>query len=285
MTTTYGLPQPPAALDMLPADALGGSTALVTSAGTKLAQAAAMALGRAGVRLVLADPGDSPLGCEALLDQYGITWHRIRDDAQDDVAMARLYDVAEAVAGPIDLLVNAGIGLTRTDTASLTYRDWYKVTRRLLDRAFLLTAEFGRRRLEQGGGSVLHLTESFAWTGIPRSAHAAAAYAGINAMVQSLAVEWAPHDIRVNAIAPGPFAGGDVAERLGLVEDGMAQTLPALRLGQPKEFGWAVSYLSSPYAAYVTGAFFVIDGGSWLRRNLLDPTIAARTAAAMTASA
>jgi NAD(P)-dependent dehydrogenase (short-subunit alcohol dehydrogenase family) len=87
------------------------------------------------------------------------------------------------------------------------------------------------------------------------------------AMTQTLAVEWARHKIRVNAIAPGPVHTEGASKRLfpnEQIEEGVRRTIPLRRFATLEEVANAASYLLSDYASYVTGEAFVIDGGQWL---------------------
>ena len=94
-------------------------------------------------------------------------------------------------------------------------------------------------------------------------------------LTKSLAVEWAPDGIRVNALAPGLFPHEDMREDLkALRTEGPsvdARRSPAGRLGQLHELGWAAAWLCSPYAAFVTGHTLVVDGANWLRRDFVMP--------------
>ena len=120
---------------------------------------------------------------------------------------------------------------------------------------------------------VLNIGATYAWTGGPGTAHSAAAKAGVTNLTQSLAVEWAPHGIRVNCLAPGLFPHDDLPPRLrrGRTEADDARRVPAGRVGRPHELGWAATYLCSPYATYLSGHTLVLDGANWLRRGLRMP--------------
>ncbi|MDP9362202.1 MAG: SDR family oxidoreductase, partial [Acidobacteriota bacterium] len=117
------------------------------------------------------------------------------------------------------------------------------------------------------GGVILNVIANFAWTGAPGVVHSASAKAGVMTMTRTLAVEWARHKIRVNAIAPGPIDTPGASEKLfpdPAVMEGIRRTIPLRRFGTLEEVANAASYLLSDYASYVTGEAFVIDGGQWL---------------------
>lgn len=233
MTTTSGLPVAPAALKtMLPLDALAGSKVLIVGEGFA-AEAIARGLAAAGaeVRIVAVD-ADDIAGLEATVSASGA-----------------------------DILVNATPTPSPERAEALGFSGWRAIVGRSLDAAFAATAAFADARGRQGG-AVLNVIDITGFTGGPGVAASAASQAALVNLGKSLAIEWAARDIRVNAIAIGQFDG-----REGPTDP---KTLPALRLGDPRELEWAAAYLCSPYAAYVTGATFTIDGGDSLRRTLLE---------------
>ncbi len=111
--------------------------------------------------------------------------------------------------------------------------------------------------------------------GAPGHSHSAAAKSGVRSLTESLAVEWAPDGIRVNALAPGLFPHDDHAPGMrSRRPDGYEaerNRVPAQRTGRTHELGWAATYLCSPYAAFVTGHMFVIDGGDRLNYSIRRP--------------
>ena len=154
-------------------------------------------------------------------------------------------------------------------------KGWRAVVGIVLDGTFHCSREFARRRIASGGGgAIVNIGASYAWTGGPGFAHSAAAKAGVKNLTETLAVEWAPYGIRVNLLVPGLMPHADeTAEIRGVPERGQEEDTrsPAGRVGQPRELGWAATYLASDYASYVTGATLTVDGTNWQRRAMLQP--------------
>jgi peroxisomal 2,4-dienoyl-CoA reductase len=134
----------------------------------------------------------------------------------------------------------------------------------------------------QGGGRIVSTSMTLHYRGWPQMAHATAAKAGVDALTKTLAVEWAPFGIRVNAIAPGPIptegvrkaftppsAGGvpDVFAVDKAMEQYALKAIPLRRWGTPRDIANTVAFLASPAGDWITGAVFVVDGGEWLSKT------------------
>ena len=141
----------------------------------------------------------------------------------------------------------------------------------VLNGSFYCSRAVGRHMIARGGGgSIVSVLANYAWTGSAGTIHSASAKAGVMAMTQTLAVEWAPHRIRVNAIAPGPIESPGAARQLWSSDAAVktiTDSVPLGRWGRTDEIGDAVSFLVSPHAAYITGEVLTVDGGQWLNRG------------------
>jgi NAD(P)-dependent dehydrogenase (short-subunit alcohol dehydrogenase family) len=173
--------------------------------------------------------------------------------------------------GRIDILVNNAAGNFICPAEDLSPNGWNAVVGIVLNGSFYCSRAVGRHLISRGGGgSIVSILANYVWTGSAGTVHSAAAKAGVLAMTQTLAVEWARHNIRVNAVAPGPIESPGAARQLwnspGAVER-ITQMVPLRRWGKPEEVADAVAFLVSPHAAYITGDVITIDGGAWIGRG------------------
>ena len=117
------------------------------------------------------------------------------------------------------------------------------------------------------GGSIVSILANYVWTGSPGTIHSAAAKAGVMSMTQTLAVEWAPHGIRVNAVAPGPIESAGAAKQLWNTPEAVeriTRMVPLQRWGTPEDVADAVAFLAAPQSSFITGEVLTVDGGARL---------------------
>lgn len=270
------LPEPPPlGSAMLPPDTFAGEVVLVTGGGTGLGKAIGVEFARLGatVAIVSRDPAHGAAGVAAV-EAAGGRAVSAAADVRDPASVAAAFDTIEATAAPVTVLVNNAAGNFTALAEEMSANAWRSVTQIVLDGTFFCSTEYARRRIAAGApGAVLNIGATYAWTGGPGTAHSAAAKAAVTNLTQSLAVEWAPHGIRVNCLAPGLFPHEDLPARLraGRDADSDARRVPGGRVGRPHELGWAATYLCSPFAAYLSGHTLVLDGANWLRRGLRMP--------------
>ncbi|MFF1766460.1 SDR family oxidoreductase [Streptomyces sp. NPDC058249] len=270
-----GLPvPPPLGASALPAGTYDGSLVLVTGGGTGLGKAIAAEFARLGADLVIASRRKEHLApARAELAKLGRRVTTAVCDVRDPERIAEVFDTC----GLPDVLVNNAAGNFPVPTEDMSPNAWRTVVDITLTGTFLMTREFGRRHLAAGTpGSIIDVGASYAWTGGPGFAHSAAAKAGVQNLVRTLAVEWGPYGIQVNGLVPGLMPHDDMTDDIrGNLDRAEAHDTrqPALRVGAPRELGWAATFLASPYARFITGHTLVVDGANWQRRGLVSPPV------------
>ena len=194
-----------------------------------------------------------------------MTWKRL--DVRDPEAVEKV--VGEVWAdGPLDVLVNNAAGNFIARTEDLSYRAVDAVVGIVLHGSAYMTLACGKRWIaEKRPGNVLGIVTTYAWTGSAYVVPSAMAKAGVLAMTRSLAVEWGPKGIRLNAIAPGAFPTEGAWSRL-LPRDDMARAYekrnPLGRTGEHRELADLAAYLASDKSGFINGEVVTIDGGAWL---------------------
>ena len=193
---------------MLVEGSFDGKVAIVTGGGSGMGRAMALEFARLGASVVVAGRRPEPLAeSVALITAAGGHATAQPTDVRDPEQVDALVGAAVDAYGRVDVLVNDAAGNFVVKAEDLSPNGWRAVTSIVLDGGFLCARAAGRQMIEQGeGGAILSVIASYAWTGGPGTVHSAAAKAGLVAMTRTLAVEWAPHGIRVNTICPGPTA-------------------------------------------------------------------------------
>ncbi len=257
-----------------PAGRRGAPVALVTGGGTGLGLAIARRLAEKGYDLVLASRSAEHLEAGARsLEPLGRTVLRIPTDVREPLAVERMVDEVRAQLGRLDVLVNNAAGNFVVPAERLTPNGWRAVVGIVLDGTFYCCrAAFPLLRAAPAP-SIVNITASYAWLAGPGTVHSAAAKAGVLSLTRTLAVEWAPHRIRVNAVAPGPIRTEGTDRQLwsdaGLRER-IAAGIPLGRFGAPEDVARAVEFLVDPGAQYITGEVLTVDGGQWLGRGVMS---------------
>lgn len=246
--------------------------AVVTGGGTGIGFGIASELSRLGGRVALVSRNPEHLDKAAReIEKAGGEARTFPTDVrQADQVEAMVRGVKEAF-GHIDILVNAAAGNFIVDSEKLSVNGWNAVVGSVLNGTFYCTRAVGLEMIGQGlGGKILSIVASYAWTGGPRTLHSVAAKAGVVALTRTLAVEWAKHGIRVNALCPGPTdtEGARPLWAEPAARERLLAHIPAGRFGTVEEVAQAASYLLSPYADFVNGEVLVIDGGEWLGKGL-----------------
>jgi NAD(P)-dependent dehydrogenase (short-subunit alcohol dehydrogenase family) len=263
---------------MLAEGTFEGQVAVITGGGSGMGRAMAVEFGRLGAAVVVAGRRPAPLAeTVALVERAGGRAAAQPTDVRVPEQVDALVQAAVDRFGRIDVLVNDAAGNFVVRAEDLSPNGWRAVTSIVLDGGFLCARAAGRQMIAQGGGgAIVSVIASYAWTGGPGTVHSAAAKAGLIAMTRTLAVEWAPHGIRVNTICPGPTATEGAGAALWPTpadEARVAATVPAGRLATVEEVAWWTTALCSRYAGYITGENLVIDGGHWLEQEGYMPAL------------
>jgi gluconate 5-dehydrogenase len=256
---------------------LSGKTAIVTGGGWGIGEHVARGLAEHGARVVIADvAADRAERVAAEICRRGETALAVTTDVCDPMAVDRLVETACRAFGTIDVLVNnAGGGSVHGRTVDLALADWQRTFDLTVTSAFLCSQRAGRVMIGQGHGTIVNVASIYGLVGYsptmydtdsagnyPESLAYAAAKGAVVSMTRTLATYWAPHNIRVNAIAPGPVK----TERLGTsispaTWQRLAERTLLKRPADCDDLVGAAVFLASSASAYVTGQILVVDGG------------------------
>jgi NAD(P)-dependent dehydrogenase (short-subunit alcohol dehydrogenase family) len=257
---------------MFAPELLKGQVAVITGGGTGIGLAIARRLGTLGADIVIASRQSENL-------EHG--WHSLRESGIDALAVQldvrKPEQVDEMVLrtvkhfGGLDILVNNAAGNFICRAEELSPNGWDAVIGIVLNGSFYCSRAVGQYMIaRKRGGSIVSILANYVWTGSAGTVHSAAAKAGVMSMTQTLAVEWASHGIRVNAIAPGPIESPGAAKQLwdsDQAVERITNMVPLRRWGKPEEVADTLAFLVSSHAGFITGEILTIDGGAWLGRG------------------
>ncbi len=242
-----------------------GHIAIVTGGGSGIGLAIARTLGELGARVSIS--GRKPDKLAAAQDELakrGIVVHTSTCDIREIEQVSAYVDKVRADLGEPTVLVNNAGGQFPTTAETLSPRGWEAVIRNNLNGTFFMTREVAvKSMIPKKRGRIVNIIANIR-RGFPGMVHTGAARAGVENMTKTLAIEWAQHNIQVNAIAPGIIKSSGIDQYPPeLVEMSRART-PMKRLGTAEEVGELVAYIASDAASFVTGETWYIDGGAHL---------------------
>ena len=244
----------------------GKNCAVVTGGESGIGKACAVALGGAGIPVVLTYFRDAALAATVVAEIEGTGGRAIAQqaDVASEAAVDVLFDAAETAFGPVTMLVNsAGLNMRGTPIAETSLAQFDTILRSDLYGPFLTCRRFVRGLAGGGGGRIVNISSIHAFAPRPGAVDYDSAKGGLAQLTTTLALELAPQKIAVNAVAPGmiltPMNQSAIDDPAELTTKEAA--IPWGRAGTAEEVAETVLFLLSPKADYVTGATLVIDGG------------------------
>jgi 3-oxoacyl-[acyl-carrier protein] reductase len=253
-------------MDILAKFSLAGKVALVTGGKRGLGRAIALGLAGAGADVAVCSRvlTDGELeSAAAEIRQLGRRALAIQADVTRKADVERMVAQVADKLGALDILVNNAGQYIEVPTLELSEADWDAVQATHLKGAFLCSQAAGRVMVGQQSGNIINIASVIGIRPIPCPGGYDAAKAGLMMFTTSLAIELAPHNIRVNAIAPG-FMKTKMNERITTRPEVLKKFLPAIalgRIGETEEIATTAIFLASPAAGYITGTTILVDGG------------------------
>lgn len=240
---------------------LSGKIALVTGAGPNIGQQIAKTLAHGGAAVACNDlNADQARAVAAQITASGAKAIAVPGDVTNADDVERMLDAAERAFGLVNVLVNNAFFLTRVaGLTTIAVEDWHRTIETILTGTFLTSRAFARRLLAAGKpGAVVNLGSTSGHRGRANAIAYTAAKGGILNMTRSMAVELAPHGIRVNSASPTRTITGEPPPD----DHSSPDNVPLGRLGTPEDIAEAIAFLVSDHARFITGEDLRVDGGT-----------------------
>ncbi|HEY0475959.1 MAG TPA: glucose 1-dehydrogenase [Kofleriaceae bacterium] len=243
---------------------LEGRVAVVVGGTTGIGRALAVGLAQAGADVVASARGaDNLEAAAAEIEALGRRTLRVASDVTDRASLDALRDAVVGGLGRVDILVNCAGRTRRTPTLDVSDAEWDGILDTNLTGTLRACQAFGRTMLERGYGRIINIASLASFVALFEVAAYAASKAAVASLTRSLAIEWGPHGVCVNAIAPGVFRTALNRELLDGTPRGQEFLMrtPMRRFGRLDELVGAAVFLASESASFVNGEVLAVDGG------------------------
>ncbi len=243
---------------------LSGKCAVVIGGTSGLGKSIALGLAAAGADTVASARRSEEVDATAsAIEALGRRTLRRPASVRDRVSLESLHKEVLQHFGRIDILVNAAGMNRRTPTLDCSEEEWQTILDTNLTGIWRACQVFGRTMVEQKYGRIINIASLTTFVAFHEVTAYGASKGGVGALTKSLAIEWAPHNITVNAIAPGVFPtplNKELINKTGRGKELLMRT-PMKRFGNPDEVAGAAVYFASDAASFVTGEILAVDGG------------------------
>lgn len=243
---------------------LDGKTAVVIGGTSGIGRAIAHGLAEAGADVVPSSRRSEQVDVAASeIESRGRRSLRITSDVSDRTSLQQVLDATIAAFGKVDILINSAGRTKRAPTVDFSEADWNDIIETNLTGTLRACQVFGRHMLERKYGKIVNIASLSTFVALYEVAAYSASKAAVASLTKSLAIEWGPHGLCVNAIAPGVFRTPLNQKLLNDSERGREFLLrtPVKRFGKVEELAGAAVFLASDAASFVNGEVLVVDGG------------------------
>ena len=236
----------------------------ITGGGSGIGMVMAKQFLEAGAKVAIASRKQERIDeAVAELSAYGKCYGTTLDIREEE-QIARVAEEIKNEFGTLDILVNNAGGQFPSPAKDISPNGWRAVVNNNLNGTFLVTQIMANTFfIPQKSGNIINIIAEI-YRGFPGMAHTGAARAGVDNLTKTLAIEWVPYHIRVNAIAPGIIKSSGLENYPEEFLTGIAARIPMKRMGTMEEVGWLALFLASPMAAFITGETVYVDGGQRL---------------------